>query len=179
MTHEFSLRKVGELDHHWLIELHNDPVTLKNVTHPESITLATHMKWWAGLDEKKNRRFVFMVDDRRVGFAKIDNIDEHNRSCVLGADIHIRYRGNGYAKHMWALIINYCVNELSMHRMSLTFADFNVIGERVYRKLGFKEEGRLVQSLLRDGRYYDQICMYLMTDDWIKRPGQQLSLPSF
>ena len=41
-------------------------------------------------------------------------------------------------------------------------AAFNEVAIHVYRKLGFIEEGRLVQSLYRDGVYHDQIGMYML-----------------
>jgi RimJ/RimL family protein N-acetyltransferase len=50
----------------------------------------------------------------------------------------------------------------------LTTAEYNQVGQRVYRNLGFSEEGLLVKSMRRNGEYYDQICMYLLKNDWNK-----------
>lgn len=163
-----NLRGVNDDDHRWLVELHNDPEVLRNLTHPDPITLAQHMAWWDTIrGNSSEARFIFTVDGVRVGFTKFYNIDRTNRNCVLGADIHKDHRGKGYAKDMWAMMLNVSFLSLSMHRVSLTTAAYNNIGQRVYRGLGFREEGRQVQSLQRDGQFHDQICMYMLRDDWV------------
>jgi RimJ/RimL family protein N-acetyltransferase len=168
----YKLRCVKEDDHHWLVDLHNDPLVLYNLTHPEKITIDDHMRWWSHLNTNKERRFIFTVNDERVGFTKFYSIDSHNNNCVLGADIHKNHRGKGYARQMWSLMLEYCFNDLNMWRVSLTTAEYNKIGQKVYRKLGFVDEGRLVQSLNREEKYYDQILMY-MTKDMYKKYAEK------
>tara|TARA_A100001515_G_scaffold48827_1_gene38603 strand:+ start:358 stop:867 length:510 start_codon:yes stop_codon:yes gene_type:complete len=157
---KYSLRDVTNDDHKWLVSLHNDPKVLFNMTNPAPITLESHMRWWATIDNRKQIRKIFCVNGERVGFAKFYNVDIINKNCVLGGDIEKSHRGNGYAKHMWNLMLSECYNKLKMYRVSLTTAEYNKIGKRVYDNIGFQEEGRLVKSLFRDGQYYDQICMY-------------------
>lgn len=164
-----QLRAVTDADHKWLVELHNDPEVLRNLTHPQPITLEQHLAWWESTRiDPKQLRLIFTVDNQPVGFTKFYNIDRVNRNVVLGADIHKDHRGKGYAKNMWAMMLNVSVFSLQMYRMSLTTAEYNAIGQRVYRGLGFKEEGRLVKSLYRDGEFHDQLCMYILADEWLK-----------
>ena len=156
----FTLREVKNSDHNWLVLLHNDPEVLFNMTNPSIITLESHMKWWSTIDNKKQIRKIFYLNEIKIGFAKFYNVDYVNKNCVLGGDIEKKHRGNGYAKYMWKLMLDYCYDELGMYRVSLTTAEYNNIGKRVYDNIGFKEEGRFKKSLLRDGIFYDQICMY-------------------
>ena len=109
------------------------------------------------------------MDDVKVGFAKIYCIDVVNKNCVLGADIHKSYRGKGLAKHLWKLLVDECFQNLKMHRVSLTTASYNEIAQKVYKNIGFKEEGRQVQCLYRDDSFYDCICMYMLRPDWVNR----------
>lgn len=168
----YTLRRVDDSDHAWLVALHNDPEVLRNLTHPSPITMEQHMAWWNSTKhDLKQARFIFCLDGARVGFAKIYDIDYVNRNCVLGADIEKSYRGYGHAKHLWQLMLGYCFGDhaLKLHRVSLTTAAFNNVGQRVYRGLGFREEGRKVQSLLRDDMFHDQIAMFMLRDDWVQR----------
>lgn len=167
---KFSLRDPDTLgDHKWLVELHNDPTTLLHVTNPKPVTLMEHLVWWRDFidNNPKEQRFIFCVDDVNVGFTKFYKIDRENRCCVLGADIHPNFRGQGYAKHMWALMLDHCFDTLDLHRVGLTTATYNKIGQKVYHRLGFFEEGRHVQSLYRDGEFHDEICMYMLRTDWL------------
>lgn len=166
-----QLRPVSDGDHEWLVELHNDPEVLRNLTNPQPITMQQHLEWWKSTRaDQRQLRLIFYVNDERVGFTKFYNIDHVNHNVVLGADIHKSHRGKGHAKNMWAMMLNVSFFALRMRRASLTTAEFNEIGQRVYRGIGFKEEGRLVESLFRDDKYYDQICMYMLATDWLPPP---------
>ena len=165
---KFTIRDVSKDDHEWLVALHNDPLVLRNLTNPDTITLEQHLCWWKTIDGKRQIRKVFCINGEKIGFCKFYNIDLTNKNCVLGGDIHIKHRGKGYAKIMWGLMLDFCYNDLNLFRVSLTTAEYNKIGYRVYEGLGFKEEGRMIQSLLRDDTYYDQICMYNMSEWWKK-----------
>lgn len=157
---KFLLRAVEDSDHTWLVDLHNDPVVLRNVTNPKSITLEQHLKWWSGIDHLIEQRKIFTIDGIPAGFCKFYKIDTVNMNCTLGADLHAEFRGRGLAKEMWKLMLEYCFHTLALHRVNLTTADYNMPAQKVYRGLGFLDEGRFVQSLHRDGKYFDQILMY-------------------
>jgi diamine N-acetyltransferase len=162
-----ALRPIETSDHKWLVDLRNDPVVRRNLTHPEKITMREHLAWLKMVkNDPRQERFVFTVDGNRVGITKFYSIDQVNGNCVLGADIHKDHRGKGYAKHMWSLMLNFCFKDLDLHRVSLTTAEFNVVGQHVYRQLGFVDEGKMVQSLKRDNIFYDQLCMYMLRPDW-------------
>lgn len=167
VPNNMALRPLKPSDNKWLVALRNDPEVRRNLTHPQKITMRQHLDWLKAVEEDpRQERFVFTVDEKRVGVTKFYCIDHINGSCVLGADIHKEHRGKGYAKHMWTLMLNFCFKELKLHRVSLTTAEYNVIGQRVYRGLGFIDEGKMVQSLKRKGVFYDQLCMYMLRSDW-------------
>ena len=162
-----TLRPVQDDDHEFLVELHNDPVVLHNLTHPQPITMEQHLSWWKRIShDHRQLRLIFQIDDARAGFGKFYDIDRVNQNCVLGADLHASFRGQGYAKFMWQLMLQVAFQGMHLHRVSLTTAEYNTIARRVYAQLGFKEEGRLTQSLFRDGSFHDQILMYLLRSDW-------------
>jgi RimJ/RimL family protein N-acetyltransferase len=162
-----ALRGVAAGDHEWLVDLHNDPLVLNNVRDPRPITLQGHMAWWEGISGKSSEeRLIFTVDDAPVGFTKFYSIDAYNRHCVLGADIHKQHRGLGLAKHMWSLMLQKCFDEWGLHRVALSTASYNLIGQRVYLNLGFKIEGTMRDYQHRGGKFYDAVCMYMLDTDW-------------
>ena len=122
------------------------------------------MDWWNNLDSDKEYRKIFCVDGVNAGFCKFYKIDEENKNCVLGADLHKDFRGKGLAKVMWRLMLDLCFQEWKLNRVSLTTAEFNETAIHVYEQLGFMREGRLINSLLRDGIYFDQVCMYMLRE---------------
>ncbi len=173
----YSLRPIEESDHEWLVVLHNDPLVLKNVTDPTIITLESHLKWWDGIkDSKSEERFIFCVDGMRAGFTKFYNIDRANKNCKLGADLHESFRGKGLAKHMWNLMIDRCFQVHRLHRIALTTAEYNDVGIYTYLSLGFRIEGRNKCSLLRDGKFFDEVCMYMLESFRNEKPTRREGL---
>lgn len=159
---KYELREVTDKDHAWLVELHNDPAVLHNLNDPTPITMEHHKAWWNSRNTKKDERYIFTVNGKRVGFTKFIQIDTVNKNCLLGADIHKDHRGKGYARIMWTLMLCYSFRCLGMWRVGLLTAEYNKIAQRVYKNVGFVEEGRQIQSLNRFGDYYDQIAMYMI-----------------
>ena len=162
-----ALRPVGDDDHEFLVNLHNDPLVLRNLTHPRPITMQEHLVWWEGIKcDPHQLRLVYTVAGVRAGLTKFYDIDLVNANCVLGADLHDDFRGKGLARPMWKLMLERCFGDMCLHRVSLTTAEYNEVAQHVYRALGFRREGRLIQSLCRDGKYYDQILMHMLQEDW-------------
>jgi RimJ/RimL family protein N-acetyltransferase len=157
----YELREVTDEDHAWLVELHNDPIVLHNLNDPNPITMEHHTKWWSSRDTKKDERYIFTVNGQKVGFTKFIQIDHTNQNCLLGADIHKDHRGKGHAVIMWRLMLLYSFGPLGMWRVGLTTAEYNTIAQKVYRNVGFVEEGKLIQSLKRGNEYFDQLTMYM------------------
>ena len=58
----YTIRSITDRDHDWLIELHNDPVVLSNLTHPTPITKDHHLNWWKNLDRTKEVRMIFEIN---------------------------------------------------------------------------------------------------------------------
>jgi len=171
----YGLRSVQDDDHEWLVDLHNDPSVLYNMTHPQPITMEHHMAWWSKIShDHRQLRLIFTVDGQRVGFTKFYDIDRANQNCVLGADIHKSFRGRGLAKCMWSLMLDKCFDELGLRRVSLTTAEYNTIGIKTYEGLGFQREGLLTQSLWRSGKFHDQICMYMLDIHWRHRSSSAI-----
>lgn len=165
----YALRAIEDDDHEFLVELHNDASVLMNITNNSAVTMNEHLDWWSMIVAAKDQiRLLFEVDGKRVGIAKFYDIDTINNTCALGADIHRDLRGVGHAKHLWKLMLDLCFNDLSLHRASLFTASCNHVAKHVYDKLGFKEEGRMVEALFRNGSYHDCICMYMLKDDYEK-----------
>lgn len=173
---DFSLKYVTtDEDVDFLLDVHNDPLVLNNITNPNPIDQTHHLKWMSKIfDEQskvKEARMIFCVDGKNAGVVKFYSIDQINGNCVLGADLHKDFRGKGYAKEMWKQMLNICFSEfgLNLHRVSLTTAHYNKPAIKVYSKLGFKLEGKFKQSLFRDGTYYDQLLFYMLKSTWDNR----------
>ena len=73
--------------------------------------------------------------------------------------------GRSVLRHSAAHVLDHAFNERDLHRVDLEVYDFNDRAIHVYKKLGFREEGRLRDALLWDGEFYDAIVMSVLSTD--------------
>jgi RimJ/RimL family protein N-acetyltransferase len=96
-----------------------------------------------------------------------------DRCATLGIALGREHIGRGYGTDAVRVIVGYGFREIGLHRIQLEVAPFNPAGIRAYEKAGFTEEGRLRESVLHDGRWYDQVLLSILDHEWAARraPG--------
>ena len=71
------------------------------------------------------------------------------------------WRGQGVGTALLEVLIDWAVQHPSIEKLSLGVFTTNQAAIRLYRKLGFVEEGRQPREIrLAPGRYVDQVLMY-------------------
>jgi RimJ/RimL family protein N-acetyltransferase len=106
-------------------------------------------------------------DDRLVGFVAVCGIEWANRHGWVAVGLgEAADRGHGFGLEAVSMALRYAFHELALHRLSLDVIASNERAISLYRKLGFQEEGRLRERVLRDGKVEDLIYMGLLSRDW-------------
>jgi len=107
-----------------------------------------------------------------VGTASIDRVLTGRRRRrhigLFGITLAQKYRGEGIGEKMSRIIIE----EAKRHIPGLTMLLLNVYGQNhiaqsLYKKLGFKEVGRMPKGLIYKGEYDEEINMVLDLEDAI------------
>jgi RimJ/RimL family protein N-acetyltransferase len=66
------------------------------------------------------------------------------------------------------VILRYAFTEMNLQRITLGVFEYNPRAIRSYEKAGFKVEGILRQYLHREGRYWDEIMMGILREEWME-----------
>lgn len=152
--------------------LHNDDSTLTRLTDTAHVSEEAQMVWFQSMSTSKtSRRYVARLksDSSFVGIFRIDRIDPWNRNACIGADVVSGLRNQGYATEMFGYFFKYLFDQCGLHRLSLVTIETNQPAMALYKKMGFIEEGRERQAILREGGYHDLICMSILADEWRAR----------
>lgn len=105
--------------------------------------------------------------DLFVGFVRLAPVDQSNRSARFGIGILDPGRlGQGLGTEATRLALGYGFEVLDLHRVGLTVLADNVRAVAAYRKCGFVVEGRLRQTLFRDGKWHDDLAMAILAPEW-------------
>ena len=62
--------------------------------------------------------------------------------------------------------------------MALSVFSFNERAIRAYRKVGFLVEGRSRDAIFRDGRYWDELQMSILAEEWRRLPTLERNDPN-
>lgn len=152
-----------------LRQIRNDPTTNHWLTDIRYITPQAQKAWYERLVVDTSR--LYMATEYRengllVGVLRSDQWDMENRSVRAGLDISPKYRGQGYGTEAFGSFVKWLFTEHKMHRVWLLVAEPNTVAIKLYKKLGFKEEGRQRDALFREGRYWDYVSMSVLEGEW-------------
>ncbi|KAH8799586.1 acyl-CoA N-acyltransferase [Flagelloscypha sp. PMI_526] len=96
--------------------------------------------------------------------SRIDNAK--NRNGIFGIVVKEEHWGKGFAKEVIEWLLDYTFQNLGYHRLGLSVFAGNVRAVELYRRLGFKEEGRIREVLYKDGKWEDSIEMGILKKEW-------------
>jgi ribosomal protein S18 acetylase RimI-like enzyme len=124
------------------------------------------------LSEVKNGRYVVAVDAldeaRIVGHAMLDPMVLRSTAHIaqLTIVVHAGFEGRGIGRALMNHLIDWARGEPSVQKVELRVRHENERAIRLYRSLGFSEEGRFERRIkLADGRYLDDVAMALWVGD--------------
>ncbi|HET8695631.1 MAG TPA: spermidine N1-acetyltransferase [Aquabacterium sp.] len=119
------------------------------------------------IHDQSERRFVAEHDQDRVGLVELVEINHIHRRAEFQIIIAPQHQGKGYATEATRLALDYAFTVLNLYKLFLIVDCDNERAVKVYRKLGFVEEGRLRHEFFVDGEYRDVLRMALFQPDYL------------
>lgn len=105
--------------------------------------------------------------DRLIGSCAFSQLDGENGSALYHITIgESEAWGQGFGTEATQLMLDLAFGTLALHRIALYVFEFNERAIRAYRRAGFVIEGRSRESILRDGRWWDELAMSVLVTDW-------------
>jgi len=112
-------------------------------------------------DNTKKKLIICTKEGEKTGMVSLFNIDHKNQNAEVGIYVSGEHQGKGYAKEALSLVINFSFNELNMHKIYATIAEFNRNSIKLFESLGFAYECRKKEDRFSNGRFYD-ILLYTL-----------------
>jgi len=130
---------------------------------PESLTMAIHER----------------DTNRLVGSCAFSQVDGDNGSAMYHITIGEKDMwGRGLGTETTQLMLDHAFGSLGLHRIALTVFEFNERAIRAYQRCGFVVEGRSRESIWRDGRWWDELAMSVLSSEWHERRGAAPRAPA-
>lgn len=150
----------------------NQPEIKRNLTPgiPYPFTLEMEEKWYESMTESQDN-YSFAIEDLESGIylggCGINNVDWKNSVVTVGIFIGDKeYLGKGYGTDAMQVLTKFIFHEMNINKVKLHVYSFNTRAIKSYEKCGFKKEGILRQEIFRDGKYYDEIVMGILKEEF-------------
>jgi RimJ/RimL family protein N-acetyltransferase len=137
--------------------------------------LETHL---AEAESPEATRRVFAAVDSAtgevVGHAELSRVDRKNRSASISRLLvgEPSARGKGVGRQIVSNILDVAFGEMSLHRVDLYVLEFHVAALSMYKALGFKTEGHLVEARRAGGKYWNAYYMAMLEEEWLSRDSR-------
>jgi len=169
------LRPLKLSDWERTIEWRND-LTIKNMAmmHPFPITEINEKDWYTRLVGSTDNKTIYFTitlsHDEPIGFIMLRRIDYIHRNCYLGIVIGVdTERGKGYGGEAIDLIMDFAFKTLNLNKIIVEVLCGNDMALLLYKKLGFKEEGRLKQQYYCCGEYLDVVLLSVFNQNLVNK----------
>lgn len=123
----------------------------------------------AGAGAGERRRLFAAVDDGGgvlVGHAMLTIQPEHRLGVIGRVLIDPARRGRGLGVALMREVVRVGFERLGLHRLQLAVYDYNTAAIAAYQRAGFVIEGRLRNSTLGSGGYWNSYVMALLEDEY-------------
>ncbi len=121
----------------------------------------------------KNKEILLLIVDKRseklAGLVQLGDYNWPNGRAMLAIVIDPEFQGKGLGKEATELILDHAFNTLGLRKICLEVYEFNKRAIELYKKSGFKVEGKYKNHSLKDGKYYTLYFMTLLKRDFNKQ----------
>lgn len=166
----YRLRKPERSDVDALYIIKNDPEIASMLTGFSTGYSKSDLEGWVEFHRSAKDEALFVIadaNDRAIGHVGLYQIDHRVRSAAFGILIGDRSAwGKGLGRACTRFAIEYGFDELNLRRIQLEVLATNDRAVKLYRSLGFVEEGRLRQAQWKGGEYIDITLMALFVGEY-------------
>lgn len=181
---QYSLRELNRNDLATITKWRNDRQIIENLGTPfRYIGSEVDIKWFDNYlaTRANNVRLAICAGDKEeiIGAVYLLAIDWLNRSGELALWIGKKSaQGKGAGEFACREILKHAFLEINLNRVFLTVLNENIKATNLYRKIGFKEEGRLRQAVYKNGKYEDLLQMGILACEYLDQSNSDRHSPS-
>lgn len=138
--------------------------------YSQMVSSKSDLQWLYEPPKNMHRFAIVLLDnDMLIGSVSLHNIDHLNRNAYIGIFIGgEENRGKGYGAEAIRLILDYGFGTMNLHSINLSVHADNYTGISCYKKVGFREVGKLPEVIFKDGKYVDKILMEILEHEFVR-----------
>lgn len=135
------------------------------------ITREAEKEWFekAGKDPANVVFAIETLEGRHIGMSGVHQINHLHGTAITGSFIaEVNDRGKGLGTDAALTRNRYVFETLGLRMIMSEHFSGNEASARMLAKAGFLEWGRLPQAIWKNGRYLDEVKVYLTRERWLE-----------
>ena len=142
-------------------------VGLGSVSYTNITDFESEKEFLTSIKKEKIFAVRLLENDELLGNIGFNSLDMVNRNGALGVLIgNPKHQRKGYGTEALKLILDYGFSFLNLRNISLNVFEYNKPAYNLYKKIGFKEVGRLRKAVEIMGKTYDVIIMDMLKEEF-------------
>ena len=167
------LREISEDDLVYINKFRNNKDLQSFLVAPfRYINIETDKKWLSSYQNNRNNNIRCVIchenDTNILGVVYLLDIDWINRTANFGIFISSEsMRGKGYGKYATKLMLEHAFYNMNLNRVQLRVLEKNDRAIKLYKNVGFIEEGILRDAVFKENCYQNLVVMGILRSDFI------------
>lgn len=114
--------------------------------------------------KRDNRNFYYLVylADKPIGVFSLNRVDWRNGNAYIGVYANPEEKTKGAGDVLSRSLLFVAFTLIGLHTLKLEVIEDNERAIKFYKRMGFKEEGKLKEFVLKEGKRKDVIVMGLI-----------------
>ncbi|MFO2464291.1 GNAT family N-acetyltransferase [Pseudomonas sp. 15FMM2] len=157
---EIVIQRFAEAHLDGMNALYNEPAVCRQVLQMPFQSVEVWRKRLADTNERLIR-LVALHGAEVIGSCTLEQYSRSRQSHIggIGMGVSVAWQGRGVGSRLLGAALEVADNWMNLHRVELTVYVDNEPAQALYRKFGFKTEGRLRDYAVRDGMFVDALTM--------------------
>lgn len=165
---EFNLRPIEERDLDKVLAWRNSERVRSYMYTDHIITPEEHRSWFERTHQAEfPSTLIFEYRGIPTGLKSFSQIDRHNNRCYWGFYLGESELPRGCGTVMGFLALEYIFEQQNFRKLCAEAYAFNEGSVKYHARLGFEQEGRFVQHVLKNGCFEDIISFAIFRDNWV------------
>lgn len=107
-----------------------------------------------------------IIGNMTIGWGGFSARTAHHRNASMSISLSRDFQGKGYGGEALNWLIDWAFGHAGLHTVSLTAASYNQRGIHLYKKLGFRVEGRRKETIYFNRGWHDEIDFGMTEHEW-------------
>lgn len=169
----YRLREIRETDLDTILKWRNAKRVRENMFNDHLITMDEHKNWFKKIQFNSDYVYrIFEYEDNPAGLISFSNIDTKDKRCSWGFYLGDLVVPPGSGTVMGFLGLELAFESYDIRKVCSEVFNFNNRSISYHLKLGFVQEGKLIEQNFKNGKYEDVIVFALFKDKWLEKKSK-------